>query len=289
MNNRKNILITGCNGQLGTELSNILSQANEHNLFLTDVDTLDICDETAVNNFIASHNIHYIVNCAAYTAVDKAEENQDICRAINADAVEILGRAATEHSARLISISTDYVFDGTSCSPYTEDMLTNPVSVYGATKLEGEQRLFSVCPEAVVIRTAWLYSPYGKNFVKTMIELGKSRSQLNVVFDQVGSPTYALDLAAAIARIIDAEWTPGIYHFSNEGAISWYDFTMAIHRLAGITSCQVLPCRSSEFFTLAKRPAYSVFDKSKIKNTFALSIPHWEKSLEHCITRILNN
>ncbi len=289
MNSIKNILITGANGQLGTELKNVLSGNSDYILFLTDVDSLDICDEEAVDRFVAENKIQLIINCAAYTAVDKAEENQDLCRAINADGVESLGRAAAKHNARIISISTDYVFDGNACTPYTEDLATRPVSVYGKTKLEGEQRLFAVCPDAIVIRTAWLYSPYGKNFVKTMIELGRSRSELNVVFDQVGSPTYALDLAQAIASIICADWKPGIYHFSDEGAISWYDFTLAIHRLAGITSCNVLPCRSSEFFTLARRPSYSVFDKAKIKATFGLTVPHWEQSLAHCIKRILNN
>lgn len=288
MNSLKNILITGANGQLGSELRIALDNISGFNLFFTDIDTLDITDETEVNNFIKDNKIHIIINCAAFTAVDKAEEAQDLCHAINADAVEILGSAAAKYNARIVHVSTDYVFNGEACTPYTEDQPTQPVSVYGKTKLEGEQRLMNAAPQAIIIRTAWLYSPHGKNFVKTMIELGKSRTELNVVFDQVGSPTYALDLANAIAAIVQSPWIPGIYHFSNEGAISWYDFTKAIHRIAGITQCNVLPCRSAEFFTLAKRPPYSVFDKSKIKNTFKLEIPYWEDSLRHCINRLEN-
>ena len=286
--NKRNILITGANGQLGREMRNVLANSTDFNPIYTDVEELDISDRAAIDAFFASNKVHYVVNCAAYTAVDKAEHDKELCRKLNADAIENLALAAKKHRAKLIHISTDYVFDGTAHRPYTEEAATCPTSVYGSTKLEGEKRLQSILPKSsIILRTAWLYSPYGKNFVKTMMELGKTRTQLRVVCDQIGTPTYALDLARAIIAILNApEWIPGIYHFSNEGAISWYDFTKAIHRIAGITDCDVQPCSTEQYPTPACRPHYSVLDKSLIKRTFGLKIPYWEESLAHCIERL---
>lgn len=282
------ILITGANGQLGREMRRVLTGNVRFDAIYTDVEELDITDAAAVQQFFKDNRpIDFVVNCAAYTAVDRAEEDSALCRKLNVDAVGILAQAAHDNGAKMIQISTDYVFNGKHCTPYTEDDPTCPNSVYGETKLEGEKLLLSIAPESVIIRTAWLYSPHGKNFVKTMITLGHTKPELKVIFDQVGTPTYAFDLADAIMRIIKApQWMPGIYHFSNEGAISWYDFTKAIHRIAGITTCSVKPCRTADYPTAAARPAYSVLDKAKIKSTFRITIPHWEESLEQCIKRI---
>lgn len=280
----KKILITGANGQLGHEMRNLLEGDSRFDCLFTDVAELDICDAEAVNRAVTDNRVDYIVNCAAYTQVDKAEDNVELCRKINAGAVENLAQAAVQCGARMIHISTDYVFDGKSYRPYTEEMPPHPQSVYGATKLEGEQALQRFCPQSVIVRTAWLYSPYGNNFVKTMMRLGVEREELSVVADQIGSPTCAADLAQAILAILQAEtFVPGIYHFSNEGACSWYDFTVAIHRLAGITTCRVKPIRSDEYPSRAHRPFYSVLDKSRIKQTYGLTIPHWYESLSHCI------
>ncbi len=280
----KKILITGANGQLGHEMRNLLEDDSRFDCIFTDVAELDICDAEAVNRAVTDNRVDYIVNCAAYTQVDKAEDNVELCRKINAGAVENLAQAAAQCGARMIHISTDYVFDGKGYRPYTEEMPPHPQSVYGATKLEGEQALQRFCPQSVIVRTAWLYSPYGNNFVKTMMRLGVEREELSVVADQIGSPTCAADLAQAILAILQAEtFVPGIYHFSNEGACSWYDFTVAIHRLAGITTCRVKPIRSDEYPSRAHRPFYSVLDKSRIKQTYGLTIPHWYESLSHCI------
>ena len=286
-----NILITGSHGQLGRELCDLLSALGHINVTPTDVDELDITSAEAVNEFFEKHHFHWVVNCAAFTAVDLAEDQKELCRIINVDGTANLAKAAAATGAKMIHISTDYVFNGTACTPYTEDAPTDPQGVYGTTKLEGEKAVIAALPhDSVIVRTAWLYSPHGKNFVKTMLQLGKTREQLQVVFDQVGTPTYARDLAQAIVAIINAPtFTPGIFHFSNEGAISWYDFTKAIHRLAGLTTCHVNPCRSSDFPTRAKRPNYSVLDKTKIKCTYHLDIPYWEDSLQHCLQRILTN
>ena len=279
----KKILITGANGQLGHEMRNILEGDSRFECIFTDVAELDICDAEAVNRAVAENRVDYIVNCAAYTQVDKAEDNVELCRKINAGAVENLARAAASCGARMIHVSTDYVFNGRGYRPYTEDMTPEPQSVYGSTKLEGEQALQSLCPQSVIIRTAWLYSPYGNNFVKTMMRLGTERDELSVVADQIGTPTCAADLARAILAVLTAEtFVPGIYHFSDEGACSWYDFTVAIHRLARI-SCRVKPIRSDEYPSRAHRPFYSVLDKSKIKQTYGITIPHWYESLSHCI------
>ena len=287
---QKTVLITGANGQLGNELRIALQGNAELTPLFTDVQEMDITSKEGVEAVFNQHPIDFVVNCAAYTAVDAAEDNEPLCRRINADAVEILAQAAKHHGAKMIHVSTDYVFNGSACRPYTEECPTSPNSVYGRTKLEGEQRLAAVLDDAVIIRTAWLYSPFGKNFVKTMLTLGRTKPTLSVIFDQVGTPTYAKDLANAIITVLtSAQWHGGVYHFSNEGVISWYDFTKAIHRLAGISSCCVMPCTTEEYPTKATRPHYSVLDKSKFKTTFQVAIPYWEDSLKECIERIENN
>jgi dTDP-4-dehydrorhamnose reductase len=290
-----NILITGANGQLGHEMRNVLEGDHRFHAIYTDVDgddivTLDILDEDSIEQMLADNSIDVIVNCAAYTAVDAAEDNELNAALLNGIAVGLLARAAKRHNARMVHISTDYVFNGQGCLPYTEEMPTNPQSVYGRTKLDGENLLLDkLGDDAIILRTAWLYSPYGKNFVKTMLTLGKNKPALKVVFDQVGTPTCARDLARAIVTVITAdEWHPGIYHFSNEGVISWYDFALAIHHLAGITTCDVQPCHSDEFPAKAHRPAYSVLDKTKYKTTFGVTVPYWLDSLEDTIKQLLN-
>ena len=280
----KRVLITGANGQLGHEMRNVLDGDDRFEAIFTDVAELDICDAEAVNRAVADNRVDYIVNCAAYTQVDKAEDNVELCRKINATAVENLARAAAACGARMIHVSTDYVFNGRGYRPYTEVMAPDPQSVYGSTKLEGEQALMRLCPQSAIIRTAWLYSPYGNNFVKTMMRLGTERDELSVVADQIGTPTCAADLALVVRAVLLADrFVPGIYHVSDEGACSWYDFAVAIHRLAGITTCRVKPIRSDEYPSRARRPFYSVLDKSKIKQTYGLTLPHWYESLSHCI------
>ena len=282
----KNILITGANGQLGNEMRVLSAEYPEYAYFFTDVAELDICDEQAVMEFVQANDIHVIVNCAAYTAVDKAEENVELCTRLNADAVGYLAKAAEAFGAEFIQISTDYVFDGTAHVPYRESASTCPNSVYGHTKLAGEQNALTLCSRSMVIRTAWLYSTFGNNFVKTMIRFGRERDSLGVIFDQVGTPTYARDLARAIFAAIRQGVMLGVYHFSNEGVCSWYDFTKAIHRLAGITTCLVKPLHTEEYPTPAKRPHYSVLDKSKIKATFGIEVPYWEESLQECLSEL---
>ena len=282
----KNILVTGANGQLGNEMRVLSAENNEYNYFFTDVAELDICDERAIMTFVKEHDIRVIVNCAAYTAVDKAEDNPGLCAKLNSDAVGYLAKAAAANGAEFIQISTDYVFDGTSHLPYGESAPTCPNSVYGVTKLAGESNALNHCPKSMIIRTAWLYSTFGNNFVKTMIRLGKERDTLGVVFDQIGTPTYARDLARAVFTAIRKGVVPGVYHFSNEGVCSWYDFAKAIHRIAGITTCKVTPLHTDEYPAKAPRPSYSVLDKTKIKNTYGIEIPHWEESLTACIARL---
>ena len=281
-----NILVTGANGQLGNEMQVLARENLQHTYFFTDVQELDICDEQAVYAYVSEHKIDIIVNCAAYTAVDKAEDNVELCDKLNNIAPGYLARAAQANGAAMIQVSTDYVFDGTAHIPYTEEEPTCPASVYGSTKLAGEQNVMDHCEKAMVIRTAWLYSIYGNNFVKTMIRLGQERDSLGVIFDQIGTPTYANDLAQAIFAAINKGVVGGIYHFSDEGDCSWYDFTIAIHRLASIASCKVKPLHTADYPAKAPRPHYSVLDKTKIKDTFGIEIPHWEESLKRCINQL---
>ncbi|MBR1394057.1 MAG: dTDP-4-dehydrorhamnose reductase [Prevotella sp.] len=282
-----NILITGCNGQLGNEMQHLEREHPEHTYFNTDVQELDITDSDAVCRFVDDHQIDGIVNCAAYTAVDKAEDNRQLCDLLNHVAPGYLAEAVGRRGGWMIQISTDYVFDGTAHLPYVETAPVCPNSVYGSTKLAGEEAAQRACPRTMIIRTAWLYSTFGNNFVKTMIRLGKEKSELGVIFDQIGTPTYARDLARAIFAAIVQGVNPGIYHFSNEGVASWYDFTKAIHRQAGITACRVRPLHTAEYPTPAARPPYSVLDKTKIKQTYGIDIPHWEESLAECVSQLM--
>ena len=282
-----NILVTGCNGQLGTELRLQEDNHASHRFYNTDIEELDITDQMAVDAFVAKNEIDGIVNCAAFTAVDKAESSKELCTALNTVAPAYLASAIARRGGWMIHISTDYVFDGTAHLPYQEDATPSPDSVYGSTKLAGELAVTKFCPRSLIIRTAWLYSPFGNNFVKTMMRLGKERKELGVVFDQIGTPTLAADLASIIYVAIDKGILPGIYHYSNEGVCSWYDFALAIHRLAGITTCHVRPLHTDEYPAKAPRPHYSVLDKTKIKQTYGISIPHWEESLAACINKLL--
>ena len=281
-----NILITGCNGQLGNEMQLLEKENPQHTYFNTDVAELDITDQQAIERFVDEHSIDGIVNCAAYTAVDKAEANETLCQLLNAEAPAYLAHAVGRRGGWMIQISTDYVFDGTKHTPYVEDDETCPNSVYGRTKLVGELNVGKLCERSMIIRTAWLYSTFGNNFVKTMIRLGNEKPELGVIFDQIGTPTYARDLARVIMTAIEQGIRPGIYHFSNEGVTSWYDFTKAIHRLAGITTCRVRPLHTAEYPTPAARPHYSVLDKTKIKQAYGLEIPYWEESLRECISQL---
>jgi dTDP-4-dehydrorhamnose reductase len=281
-----NILITGCNGQLGNEMQLLEKMNPQHTYFNTDVAELDITDREAILQFVDENQVDGIVNCAAYTAVDKAESNVELCDLLNRVAPGYLAEAVERRGGWLIQISTDYVFDGTNHTPYVESDPVCPNSVYGRTKLAGEQAVQQACSRTMIIRTAWLYSTFGNNFVKTMIRLGREKPELGVIFDQIGTPTYARDLAVAIFAAINQGVNPGIYHFSNEGVISWYDFTKAIHRIAGITTCHVRPLHTSEYPTPAARPHYSVLDKTKIKQTYGLEIPYWEESLRECISQL---
>ena len=275
-----NILITGCNGQLGNEMQLLEKDFSEHQWFNTDVEELDITDQLAIEQFIQENQIDGIVNCAAYTAVDKAESNKELCTSLNTVAPAYLAAAVDKRGGWMIQISTDYVFDGTKHTPYVETDTPCPDRVYGSTKLAGEFGVQKFCRRSMIIRTAWLYSTFGNNFVKTMLRLGKEKTELGVIFDQIGTPTYARDLAKAIMAAIAQGIKPGVYHFSNEGVISWYDFTKAIHRISGITSCHVRPLHTAEYPTPAKRPAYSVLDKTKIKETSNIEIPYREASLK---------
>lgn len=281
-----NILITGCNGQLGNEMQLLEKEYPQHQWFNTDVAELDITNQLAIEQFVAQNQIDGIVNCAAYTAVDKAEDNKELCTTLNTVAPSYLAAAVEKRGGWMIQISTDYVFDGTKHTPYVETDTPCPDSVYGSTKLAGELGVSKFCKRSMIIRTAWLYSTFGNNFVKTMIRLGKEKPELGVIFDQIGTPTYARDLAQIIMTAIEKGVKPGVYHFSNEGVISWYDFTKAIHRIAGITACHVRPLHTSEYPTPAHRPHYSVLDKTKIKQTYGIEVPYWEESLKECIEKL---
>ena len=277
------ILVTGSNGQLGSEMVALQPQETHHQWFNLDINELDITDKNAVEQFVVNNKIDGIINCAAYTNVDKAEEDVALCYKVNRDAPQYLAQAIEKVGGFIIHISTDYVFDGTNNIPYAEQDKPNPVTIYGKSKIEGEQYVCESCKQHIIIRTAWVYSSYGKNFVKTMIKLGEEKSSLGVIFDQIGSPTYARDLAKTIITIVNQGIKPGIYNFSNEGVISWYDFTKHIHQLANITSCKVAPIHTADYPTLAQRPHFSVLDKTKIKNTYNIEIPYWRDSLEECI------
>ena len=284
----KKILVTGCNGQLGSSLRREIDNDPDIEAVYTDYDTLDITNREAVERFLSDHRFDIIVNCAAYTAVDKAESDEILASALNTGAVGNLGEAAVKTGAKVIHISTDYVFSGQGFRPYEENDEPYPQSIYGRTKLEGEGLLTSFCSNAMIISTAWLYSEFGKNFVKTMLDLAETRPEINVVADQIGTPTYAGDLASAIHTIIKHEkWIPGIYHFTDEGVASWYDFTKAIFEMAG-KEVKVNPIPTSAYPTPAKRPLYSVLSKSKIKNTYGIDIPYWRDSLRKCLINLDN-
>src|SRR5574344_1916709 len=278
-----NILITGCNGQLGNEIQLLEKESVQHTFFNTDVAELDITNTDAINKFVNDNAIDGIINCAAFTAVDKAESSKALCTRLNSEASAYLAAAIEARGGWMVHISTDYVFNGQGHTPYVETDTPSPNSVYGNTKLAGELAVEKFCKKTMIIRTAWLYSTFGNNFVKTMMRLGKERPQLGVVFDQIGTPTCAHDLAVVIMTAVNHGSQPGVYHVSNEGVSSWYDFTKAIHRIAGINTCKVMPLHTSEYPSAAPRPAYSVLDKTKIKKTYDIEIPYWEDSLRDCI------
>lgn len=286
MRNNKTILVTGANGQLGNGMQ-IVAQGSEDRYLFTDVAELDITDAEAVEKMIRENHVDVIVNCAAYTNVDKAEEEPAVAEWLNALAVKNLAESAKRNDAVLIHISTDYVFGGTqNNTPCREDQPANPTGVYGKTKLQGEEAIKAIGCRYVIIRTAWLYSEFGKNFFKTMLNLTATKPELKVVFDQTGTPTYAYDLAEAIFEIIENrkyEGHEGIYHYSNEGVCSWYDFTKMIAAYAGHSSCRIYPCHSNEFPSKVVRPSYSVLDKTKFKDTFGIEVPYWTDSLKKCI------
>ncbi len=279
-----NVLVTGCKGQLGSELQE-LSGTYEYNFYFTDRDSLDITDKSQIETFVKNNTIDTIINTAAYTAVDKAEEDQENADTVNHLATKYLAELAKEHNIKLIHISTDYVFDGKNYKPYNEDNVTNPNGVYGATKLAGEKAMQEINPtNSIIIRTSWVYSSFGANFVKTMLRLGKERDSLGVIFDQVGTPTYARDLAKAILDIlpqINSDKVE-IYHYSNEGVLSWYDFAKEIMRMAKL-ECKINPIETKEYPTPAARPHYSLLNKAKIKKEFNIEIPYWKDSLDECL------
>lgn len=289
---QKNVLVTGAYGQLGCALKSVSERVNlPFRFFFTDVDSLDITDIDQVDDYVTRYHIQYIVNGAAYTAVDKAEAESERAFAVNEGAVRNLALVAREHAVRLIHLSTDFVFDGRSDVPYTEAMIPGPLSVYGASKLKGEEALQAVGGDWIILRTAWLFSEFGSNFVKTMIRLMGERESLAVVNDQTGSPTYAVDLAEMILYILqraeeEQTWKTGLYHFSNVGAVTWFDFARSIRRLAGLTGCELLPISSEEYGAAAVRPAYSVLDHAKVRAAFNVVIPTWEDALERCIQAI---
>ncbi len=281
-----NILVTGANGQLGNEMRLVAQGSADHYIF-TDVAELDITDAAAVRALVQGQQVGAIVNCAAYTNVDKAEDDREFAELLNATAVRHLADAMAEVGGVLIHVSTDYVFGGAANNtPCTEDQAPNPTGVYGETKLHGEQAIAASGCKAIILRTAWLYSEFGKNFVKTMLALTEQKPQLKVVFDQCGTPTYALDLARAIFHILETrayEGREGIYHYSNEGVCSWFDFTKMIAEYAGHTACDIRPCHSSEFPSKVVRPSYSVLDKTKFKSAFGLRVPYWTDALRECL------
>lgn len=283
---QKNVLVTGANGQLGQELQQMAKKTDTPFRFIyTDADVLDITDAAQVEHFISENSIEYIINCAAYTAVDKAETDEELAYKINYTGAENLAKSGV----RIIHISTDYVFDGTANVPYKEDAPTNPLSVYGKSKLRGEEAVREFADEWIIIRTSWLYSEFGNNFVKTMLRLMNERDELNIVADQRGTPTYAADLAEMILVILECdEWKSGIYHFSNLGEATWFGFTEKIKELAVVNDCRLIPVSTDEYKTAAVRPMYSVLDKSKIQSAFRVVIPQWEDGLKRCLKKLQN-
>jgi len=289
MENNIKILVTGANGQLGLEIKELAKIYNKHRFVFLDLPDLDICDYTALCKYISECKIEAIINCAAYTAVDKAETETKIAEKVNAIAVGNLVKAMQTVKGKLIQISTDYVFDGTNNMPYVESDNVNPLGVYGSTKFDGEQKVLDANINGIVIRTSWLYSSFGNNFVKTMLRLGNERSTLNVIFDQIGTPTYARDLAVACLEILlnneDLTSKGRLYHFSNEGVASWYDFAKAIMEL-GVVNCDIKPIETKDYPTPAKRPFYSLLNKGKIKEDFQIKIPYWRDSLKECMRKL---
>ena len=286
MKKNPTILVTGANGQLGSEFRRLGPMWPQFHFIYTDRNKLDIDDKSGIKFFFSKHSFDYCINCAAYTAVDKAETEMKKAFAVNADGPLFLAEACRGQEIRLIHISTDYVFDGKASSPYLETDATNPQSIYGESKLRGEQMVMETVADPIIIRSSWIYSEYGTNFVKTMLRLFKEKEELGVVNDQVGSPTYAADLATAILGMINLEkWQGGIYHYCNEGSITWYDFAVAIRDLSH-SKCEINPISTDQYPTAAKRPAYSVLSTQKIRDAFGISIPKWKESLAVCIARM---
>ena len=284
----KTILVTGANGQLGNSIRRLAAGYPQYAFVFTDVDTLDICDAQAVNAFVKEKQVDYIINCAAYTAVDKAEDDEALCLRINRDAVRNLGEAARMAGARVIHVSTDYVFDGEGTRPWEPEDERHPLNVYGQTKLDGELAVSSTLDKYFIVRIAWVFGKNGKNFIKTMLNVAKTHDKLTVVSDQIGTPTYAEDLAKAIVKIMandDRVEHEGIYHYSNAGVCSWYDFAVEIVRLSGL-NCRVNPVTTAEYPTKTHRPAYSVLDKTKIKHTFGVEVPEWQEALRRMMGEI---
>ena len=284
---QQKIIVTGAGGQLGRELQQWAASIPQFEFVFATREQLDISDAVNADTFFATHQAQYCINCAAYTAVDRAESEKEAAYRINAEGPELLARLSKKYDFRLIHVSTDYVFDGTGRVPYTEEFATNPVSIYGASKLEGEENMMSAQPDGIIVRTSWVYSEFGNNFVKTMLRLMKERKELGVVNDQFGSPTYAKDLAEVILQIITSgKWMPGIYHYCNAGMITWYDFAVAIKEL-GKFNCTVNAILTSAYPTAAVRPAYSVLDTSKLSGAYAVVPKPWKQSLEACLQKLL--
>lgn len=289
---QQHVLVTGGDGQLGCALRALIEKMNlPFRFYFTDAGELDITDRSQIESFVVGQQIRYILNCAAYTAVDKAEEEREMAFAINTAGVENIALVAKQYGVKVIHLSTDFVFDGASTVPYDEESEPHPLSVYGETKLKGEQLLQAAGGEWLILRTSWLYSEYGSNFVKTMLRLMRERELLTVIDDQRGSPTYATDLAEMMIHILQQSevngWTNGLFHFSNRGQTSWYGFADAIRRVAGIENCKLVPVTTAEYPTAARRPAYSVMDLTKISNRFRVEIPTWEEALQRCLQKII--
>jgi len=283
---RKKILVTGANGQLGMEIQQLSKAYPPFEFIFVTREEMALDKPDAITSSIAKHHPQYLINCAAHTAVDKAESEKELVYKINADAPGIIARTCRENSIQLVHLSTDYVFNGKGSVPYKEDDATDPVNLYGDSKLQGEKKVMELNPDSIVIRTSWVYSEFGKNFVKTMLRLMAEKDQVSVVSDQSGTPTYAADLAEAILKIISGgQWRPGIYHYSNEGNITWYDFAVAIKELSG-SNCKVIPIPTAQFPTPAKRPVYSVMDKTKISQTFDIFPKNWKESLSRCLHKL---